>query len=316
MSDDLVTVVAEENSNSIIVTANPKNLDIVKTMLAELDQASVMAARQVFIYPLKNADAATAASIISNMYKQHATAARRNNRSVDPLSVSADKRSNALILSTSEEMRTQVLAWVQQLENKSVTAGRKLDEAELARRLRFNRGQKTQVASLNLNVDAAAANSLGVRFHKGNNDVSFTVVDEAQFRTLMEMDAAKRAAGDQVGANETRQDTIVGTDALLANSMTTNVTRSRDRGNTLDIADNPISLSHEKYVLIDNNGYLTAVRAGEMQHWQEASKPIEFVQAPQTIEIPRVGELVKLEKTLVKPSDEMVVRFDYQWKGK
>jgi len=200
----------------------------------------------------------------------------------------------------------------------TITSAGNLDAAELARKLRFNRWQKTNVSSLNINVDSAAANSLGINFHKGNNDVSFTVVDEAQFRTLMEMDAARRAAvnGDQVGANETRQDTIVGTDALLANDMTTNVIRSRDRGNTLDIADNPISLAHEKYVLIDNNGYLTAVRAGEMQNWQEASKHVEFVQAPQEIDIPRVGELVKLEKTLVKPSDEMVVRFDYQWKGR
>jgi len=327
--DDLVTVVAEGSSNSIIVAANPKNLDLVKTMLAELDQASVMAAHRVLIVPLKNVDAATVASIISKMYKQQVTAARRDNRSVDPLEVSADKRNNALILTASKEMRTQVLAWVQQLENMkpsrgtldktmAVTAGDKLDVAELARRLRFNRGQKTQVSSLNINVDTAAANSLGIKFHKGNNDVSFTVVDEAQFRTLMELDAAIRGAvnDDRVDPNETRQDTIVGTDALLANSMTTNVIYSHDRGNKLDIADNPISLSHEKYVLIDNNGYLTAVRAGEMQHWQEASKRIEFVQAPQTIEIPRVGELVKLEKTLVKPSDEMVVRFDYQWKGR
>ncbi|MDP6543681.1 MAG: hypothetical protein QGH60_06775 [Phycisphaerae bacterium] len=202
-------------------------------------------------------------------------------------------------------------------KTRSITARRKLDRAELSRKLRFNRGQKTNVSSLNINVDADAAGSLGINFHKGNNDVSFTVVDEAQFRTLMELDAAKRAvAGRHLDPNETRQDTIVGTDALLANSMTTNVTRSRDRGNTLDIADNPIYVTHEKYVLIDNNGYLTAVRAGEMQNWQEASKHVEFVQAPQTIEIPRVGELVKLEKTLVKPSDEMVVRFDYQWKGR
>ena len=124
----------------------------------------------------------------------------------------------------------------------------------------------------------------------------------------MELDAAN---AKQVDLNETRQDTIIGTDALLANGMTTYITHGRDKSNTLDIADNPISLSHEKYVLIDNGGYLTAIRAGEMQHWSQASKRIEFVRAPQTIEIPRVGVLVKLEKTLVKPGDEMIVRFDY-----
>jgi len=197
------------------------------------------------------------------------------------------------------------------------TIRRKLSPAELARKLRFNRGQKTQVASVNLNVDAATANSLGVKFRKGNNDVSYTIVDEAQFRTLMEIDqAGASSASNRVDLNETRQDTIIGTDALLANEMTTYVNRSGDKGNTLDINDNPISFSHEKYVLIDNAGYLTAVKAGQMQHWSKASKDIEFFKAPQTIEIPQVGETVKLEKTLVKPGDEMVVRFDYRWKGK
>jgi hypothetical protein len=224
-----------------------------------------------------------------------------------------------LVVTQTRENQDSIVTLIDKLRQaRAVKSREKLDPEKLARALQSNRWQKTQVASLNLNVDAAAAGSLGVKFHKGNNDVSYTVIDEAQFRTLMEIDAARRAGvnGDQIGANETRQDTIVGTDALLANSMTTYVTNSRDTSNTLDIGDNPINLSHEKYVLIDNNGSLTAIRAGAMQHWQEASKYVEFVKAPQTIEIPRIGELVRLEKTLVKPGDEMVVRFDYQWKGR
>jgi tetratricopeptide (TPR) repeat protein len=547
--NDRVTVVAEGSSNNIIVTANPKNLETVRELLGELDEAAFDNSIQVRVVPLKNTDAATVASIVSNLYEQK-SAARGNNRSIDRVMIQADKRTNALIVSAGGQMNTQVMEWIKQIDAKpkphdapsqaetemdrvvrkqldtrvskldfedmeisqvfqflrdvsganihvkwrvldaagvepqtsvnvhlsnktfrqslesvlkavrpggkgeldyvidegvitistksdlgnrtivrvydirdmitkvpmfegprigrgvstngtetglfdpgasagggdlegdlksrteeiaeiktliadtvsrdswrdaggnagaiseiggqlvitqtrenqesivdligklrkarAVKSREKLDPEKLARALQSNRWQKTQVASLNLNVDAAAAGSLGVKFHKGNNDVSYTVVDEAQFRTLMELDAARRAAanGDQVGANETRQDTIVGTDALLANSMTTYVTNSRDRSNTLDIGDNPINLSHEKYVLIDNNGSLTAVRAGAMQHWREASKYVEFVKAPQTIEIPRIGELVRLEKTLVKPGDEMVVRFDYQWKGR
>ncbi|MCK4601231.1 MAG: hypothetical protein KAU28_02115, partial [Phycisphaerae bacterium] len=69
------------------------------------------------------------------------------------------------------------------------------------------------------------------------------------------------------------------------------------------------------YILIDNDGFLTAVRAGQMQHWTQEAEPVVFVRAPQTIDIPRVGQLVKLEKTLVKPEDELVIRFNYQWKG-
>ena len=187
------------------------------------------------------------------------------------------------------------------------------DEKELAARLRYNRGQKVNVSSINVNAGADTAGNLGISFITGNNGVRYAVVDEAQFRTLMEVDAGRR--DDRVDANERYQDTIVGTDALLANDWVGNVLQSSDADNTLDINGNPIRLSHEKYILIDNGRFLTAVRAGQMQHWTQEAEPVVFVRAPQTIDIPRVGELVKLEKTLVKPEDKLVIRFNYQWKG-
>ena len=85
------------------------------------------------------------------------------------------------------------------------------------------------------------------------------MVDEAQFRTLMEVDARRR--DDRVDANERYQDTIVGTDALLANDWVGNVLQSSDADNTFDINGNPIRLSHEKYILIDNGRFLTALDA-------------------------------------------------------
>ena len=225
-----------------------------------------------------------------------------------------------LVITQTRENHAKTAALLEKLRKaESVKAKGAVTTSELTGKLRFNRGQKAQVASRNINADVAAANALGLKFRKGNNDISYTVIDEAQFRTLMEIDSANNArpaGGEQVDPNETRQDTIIGTDALLANGMTTNVIFGRDKGNTLDIGDNQINLSHEKYVLVDNGGYLTAVRTGEMQNWRAAAKHIEFVKTPQEIEIPNVGELVKLEKTLVKPGDEMIVRFDYQWKGR
>ncbi|MBL7134115.1 MAG: hypothetical protein ISS78_08455 [Phycisphaerae bacterium] len=187
------------------------------------------------------------------------------------------------------------------------------DEKELAGRLRYNRGQKVNVSTINVNADANTAGGLGIHFTTGNNDVRYAVVDEAQFRTLMEVDARRRDG--RIDANERYQGTIVGTDALLANDWVGNVLQSSDADNTLDINGNPIRLSHEKYILIDNGRFLTAVRAGQMQHWTQKAEAVAFVRAPQTIDIPRVGELVKLEKTLVKPEDELVIRFNYQWKG-
>jgi len=187
-----------------------------------------------------------------------------------------------------------------------------LDVGTIAAKLRYNFDQKVQVGSINIAATADAANSLGVRFRTGNNGVTYTTIDEAQFRTLMQIGADNRGSGRvTVEANPNRQDTIVGTDALLANAWSANVTFSADAGNTIDINDNPVNLRHQDYILIDNGSYLTAVRAGRMQHWREQAKAIEFVEAPQDIAVPRVGRLVRFEKTLVRGDDRLVLTATY-----
>ena len=186
---------------------------------------------------------------------------------------------------------------------------------ELVGRLRYNWGQKINVSSVNLNVDAATADRFGVTFSAGNNDLRYAVVDEAQFRTLMELDASRRAGGRAVAANPRGQETIVGTDALIANGMIVNPTFAGDRGNTLDINDNGIVLPHEQYVLIDNGAFVTVVRAGEMAHWTQRDEGVQFAEVPQDIEVPRVGALARFEKKLVKPGDDLVIRVTYLYEG-
>jgi len=186
---------------------------------------------------------------------------------------------------------------------------------DLSEKLGFNLGQKVQVSSINLDIPAQAANQLGASFQTGNNGVVFTVVDEAQFRTLVELDSRKNRFGRSVPMNPRGQDTIVGTDALLANAWTANVRFAADRANTIDVNGNPINLAHDQYILIDNGSFLTAVRAGEMQHWTERSAPVQLADVPQDIDVPRVGQMVKFEKTLVEPDDELVLRASYSWKG-
>jgi hypothetical protein len=186
---------------------------------------------------------------------------------------------------------------------------------DLAGRLLTNLGQKVPVNSTNIDLSAETANSLGIGFRAGANDLSYALVDEAQLRTLRELEAKRSGLGRNVAANTRFQETIVGTDVLLASGQTANLTFASERGNTLDVGGNTIALPHEKYVLIDNNGYLTAVRAGEMQHWTEQARRIEFAEVPQDIEVPRVGRLVKFEKTLIKPTDQLTIRATYTWEG-
>ena len=186
---------------------------------------------------------------------------------------------------------------------------------ELALQLRLNLGQKVSVNSVNLNADQAVAGALGVAFRTGKNGLRYAEVDEGQLRTLLEMHAAQARRPMPTSVADRFQETIVGTDAWLANGMAAHVAFARDRTNRLTIQDNEIELAHEKYVLIDNGGYLTAVRAGAMQHWTQRAEPLVFAEVVERITVPRVGRLVKFEKRLVEPGDHLVIRAAYTWKG-
>jgi len=52
-----------------------------------------------------------------------------------------------------------------------------------------------------------------------------------------------------------------------------------------------------------------------MQHWTQKAAPVFFASGPQRIDVPRVGQLVRFEKTLVKPEDDLVIRANCYWKG-
>ncbi len=190
-----------------------------------------------------------------------------------------------------------------------------LSETDLVKALGRNIGQKVMVNSTNINVGNPTAVGMGMRFVTGANGVSYTVIDEAQMRTLLELDARNASRAGAVAANGRLQETIVGTDALLANTMIANPRFADDRSNQLDIKGNTINLVHEKYVLIDNGSFLTAVRAGPMQHWTETPADVRFADVPADIDVPHVGRLVKFEKTLVEPTDRLVLRAAYEWKG-
>jgi len=188
-----------------------------------------------------------------------------------------------------------------------------VDFEDVKRNAGGNFGQKVDVNSRNLNVSSGVSRQLGVTFKTGKNNLRFATVDEATFRTLNELDAGNKR---KVAApNQRLQETIIGTNALVANGMLANVAFGADVGNELNIADNPIKLQHEDYILIDNGGYLTAVKAGQMQHWTQAPAAVQFAEVPQDIDVPALGRLVRFEKTLVDPTDDLVIRAAYSWKG-
>ncbi|MBS3735316.1 MAG: hypothetical protein KGY99_10405, partial [Phycisphaerae bacterium] len=186
--------------------------------------------------------------------------------------------------------------------------------AELTRTLGFNRGQKVYVQSSNINVDRVAAARLGTTFRTANGQ-TFAVVDEAQVRTLRQLARQPAGGAADVPVNPTEQETIVGTDALLANAWSANVAFAGDARNELVVNGNPVTLEHDRILLIDNGGYLTAVKAGAMQHWTEAPDVAPLAEVPAEVHVPAVGQLIKTEKTLVQPSDRLETVLEYTWQG-
>ena len=187
----------------------------------------------------------------------------------------------------------------------------------LAEKLSSNLWQDVAVNSRNINLSAGDVTKLGIEFQRGVNSVNFATVDEAQLRTLRQLEARRGGEGREVAANPRLQETIVGTEALLAGGQRAYVAHAGERGNTIELSGNPIVLSHEKYVLIDAGGFITAVKAGEMQHWTQTVKEedVGFADVAQELDVPRVGNLVKFEKTLIRPADRLTIRAEYTWKG-
>lgn len=97
-TDDLVTVVAEPNSNSLIVTANEQNLAKVQSLVAKLDSEDVGGVKTEFIL-LQNAQAEDLETVLSKVASATSPGGRRGRNAELGVTISADRGSNALVLS-------------------------------------------------------------------------------------------------------------------------------------------------------------------------------------------------------------------------
>ncbi len=98
--DDLVTIVAEPMSNTLIVSANERNLKKVQSLLKQLDTESVEGARSEFVL-LKHAKATDLAEVLSTVSggSSGSRRGRRGQVSEQGVVVTADAASNALVMS-------------------------------------------------------------------------------------------------------------------------------------------------------------------------------------------------------------------------
>lgn len=181
----------------------------------------------------------------------------------------------------------------------------------LRERANLNLGQKVDISSVNLAVNASLARGIGVRFSRAGGAIDYAVLDEAQARTLLEIIAAR---GKRTGAMRL-QETLVGSEALISNQQIVQVRFAGEKDNRIDLNGTSINLPHDATLLLVQNDSMTLVRVGAMQHWSRRPIPVSWITAPQTIELPRTGRRVSFEKTLLEPGDSTALHATYAWKG-
>ncbi|HUS47670.1 MAG TPA: secretin N-terminal domain-containing protein, partial [Phycisphaerae bacterium] len=147
--DDLVTVVAEPISNSVIVTANDQNLAKVLSVLEKLDTDAAGGMRMEFVL-LKNAKATDLEKVLSAMV------GGERGREQPGVKVSAEPGSNALIISGPSGQMDRFVQMAMQLDQAAVSTATGVyvipletgDAVEVAAMIRSLYNQQVQAARL------------------------------------------------------------------------------------------------------------------------------------------------------------------------
>jgi len=101
--DETVKVTAEPNSNSVLIRGPESEVPAVKAMIMQLDSGGISSALSVKIYPLANGEASELAKSVGKLFQDMIKQYARGNKSISPppFSITADDRTNSLIVSTS-----------------------------------------------------------------------------------------------------------------------------------------------------------------------------------------------------------------------
>ena len=169
-ADDRVTVVAEPNSNHIIVTASAKNLEKVKTLLEKLDTEQAGGVKTELVILLK-AKAVDVAPVLSRMAAGSAYTGGRASGIAGftmPSIVSADAGSNSLVITGPSVDIDKIVKMAKQLDEANTVGGTSTfvvslkngDAATVAQMVRDLYQQQAQAAARDRKtIDALAVTS-------------------------------------------------------------------------------------------------------------------------------------------------------------
>lgn len=111
-----LVITPEESLNALIVVGTPANIQVVRELVGMLDVEAASAQNTVRVYPLKFAAAERVSSIIQDLFRQRERAATV--RPEDRLVISADTRTNSLLISSSNRSFAIIEGLLKQIDEK------------------------------------------------------------------------------------------------------------------------------------------------------------------------------------------------------
>ena len=125
-SENIIKIIPYKRTNSLIVLANTESLLLIKNLAARMDRESDGKRANINLYYLENADAETLAATLNEILTGIKTQSRtvgneRDNKgplSSGPVTITADKPTNSLIINASHEDYTTLQGIIKQLDIK------------------------------------------------------------------------------------------------------------------------------------------------------------------------------------------------------
>ena len=123
-SRDALAVATDTPSNTLIISASPENLAIVKELIKQLDTAENKDFGDIKMFPLKHAKASTLATVLEQFFraKRQGESSMGARERVTPLTVTADDRSNTLIVTAGKESLAALERMIDQLDSQDAVA--------------------------------------------------------------------------------------------------------------------------------------------------------------------------------------------------
>jgi len=100
-ASEILNILPDERTNSLIVVANPDDTEIIKDLVTKLDVERPVEAGNIHVIYLKNAEAANIEKSLSAVLGQLLTGSKIESR--EPLQVTADESTNSLIIVASPQ---------------------------------------------------------------------------------------------------------------------------------------------------------------------------------------------------------------------